>query len=225
MSQQEFEKLVRGGDLCAVKEFLKQNPEVDPSDDNNYAFRMAASSGFVDMVKFFLEDDHVDPSDDNDYALRYAIEYNRFPVAEVLIKDPRVSWKSCKDAVWRLCTYNKYELLRVLLREKDYVWSTLDATAFKTAVYLGHKECFMAFFEDDIGIGRLTQENLSHLFVISSISGWLDVIQMLLKTGLWKYQEGDDKALVYAKRYEHDDIYDILLKDGRLNFQKGEQYC
>jgi hypothetical protein len=44
---------------------LLSDPRVDPSDENNYAIRLASYYGYLKIVKLLLSDPRVDPSDEN----------------------------------------------------------------------------------------------------------------------------------------------------------------
>src|SRR3989304_5945772 len=66
---QELFKCACKYDQIEVVKLLLQDPKVDPSDQNNYAIRLASRKGHVEVVKLLLQDSRVNPSDHNNEAI------------------------------------------------------------------------------------------------------------------------------------------------------------
>ena len=58
---------------------------MDPSDDNNYAFKRASEDGHHELVKLLLLDYRVDPSEENHYAFKWTFN-NRVDIPVVRIR-------------------------------------------------------------------------------------------------------------------------------------------
>ena len=63
----------------------------DPSVDDNYAIRAAASDGHLEVVKLLLADERVDPTSANNYSVREAAQQGYLEVVGLLLTDKRVS--------------------------------------------------------------------------------------------------------------------------------------
>ena len=78
---------VRKGD---VRNFLVENPEVDPGANDNEALLLAIQIAQSESALVLLDDRRVDPAANDNIALRRAIELRRTSVIERLLKDGRV---------------------------------------------------------------------------------------------------------------------------------------
>jgi hypothetical protein len=77
------------GDFKVISELLN-NPEVDPSSDDNYAIVVASNAGHLKIVNRLLEDPRVDPSANNNEAVILAYTRGRWDVVKRLLEDIRV---------------------------------------------------------------------------------------------------------------------------------------
>ena len=68
-------KFLQKGNLKQIK--LLVDREVDPTIDDNYAFRWAAHFGHLEIVKFLASIPGVDPAAGNNFAICWAIEQSR----------------------------------------------------------------------------------------------------------------------------------------------------
>jgi hypothetical protein len=63
---------------------LLADPRVDPSDEDNDCIKVAASSGYAEVVRLLLADPRVDPSSEGNLALSLAKEYGHEEVVRLL---------------------------------------------------------------------------------------------------------------------------------------------
>lgn len=82
------------GEIEDVKAFLA-DPDIDPSDDDNWAIIVSSHCGYIDIVRLLLDDPRVDPSARNNLAINRASDkahsdnvYN--DIIDLLILDDRV---------------------------------------------------------------------------------------------------------------------------------------
>ena len=85
-----FNTLCRyGGDLDLL-DLLLSDMNLDPSDLDNYAIRIACEHGHLSVVDRLLQDSRVDPSASNNHAIRFASENGHHWVVDRLLQDSRV---------------------------------------------------------------------------------------------------------------------------------------
>ena len=84
------------GEIEFCKTLLSEYPEVDPSADNNKAFRLASEYGQIEVVKWLLQDERVNPFDDDNYAIRWATKNNHPDVVALILNDPRMEASAFK---------------------------------------------------------------------------------------------------------------------------------
>ena len=83
------------GHLDVVNRLLELDGDrrVDPTSQNNYAFKLAAGNGHLDVVNRLLElggDRRVYPTATNNWAIRYAAENGHANIVQLLLDDDRV---------------------------------------------------------------------------------------------------------------------------------------
>ena len=77
-------EITGNGDMI---DLLLSTNEIDPSDNDNEAIRLASEHGHIAVVDRLLQDDRVDPSADNNYAIRMASENGHIAVVDSLLQD------------------------------------------------------------------------------------------------------------------------------------------
>ena len=70
---------------------LLQDSRVDPTAQDNLAFRKAAEKGRIAIVEILLEDPRVDPSAYDNYAILLAAFNGHEEIVKILLQDPRVN--------------------------------------------------------------------------------------------------------------------------------------
>ena len=73
--------------------------EVDPSEDGNYAIRMASINGHTEVVRLLLQDRRVDPSDDNNKSIKWASRNGHTDIVKLLLQDERVKDTLSKEEI------------------------------------------------------------------------------------------------------------------------------
>jgi hypothetical protein len=95
---------------------LLTDPRVDPSYEDNAAFRCAAKRGHLEIVQILLADPRVDPSAYHNEPIRFAAYAGHEEIVRILLADPRVD-PSDKDnyaAEWA-ARRGHAKILRMLL--------------------------------------------------------------------------------------------------------------
>src|SRR5262249_28628481 len=59
-------------------------PRVDPTADDNFAFRMASENGLIEVVKLLLTCPGVNPAVEDNYAIRKAATHGHLKIVELL---------------------------------------------------------------------------------------------------------------------------------------------
>ncbi|KAJ3195195.1 hypothetical protein HDU67_004436, partial [Dinochytrium kinnereticum] len=100
LTLQDMEKFLQCaaafGALPMVKHFI--NLGVDPSTEDNLAFRLSAENGNVEVVKLFLVTPKVNPAADNDHAIRMASENGHVGVVRALLQAPQINPAASNNA-------------------------------------------------------------------------------------------------------------------------------
>uniref|UniRef100_A0A6C0JWC8 Uncharacterized protein n=1 Tax=viral metagenome TaxID=1070528 RepID=A0A6C0JWC8_9ZZZZ len=113
MSLQEFVDACQDGDIKMIASLLL---DFDPSENNNYAIRVASYNGHVDVVKLLLADHRVDPSALDNQAIRAASQEGHLRVVRLLLEDSRVDPSANNnDAIKRAQTYNHLKIANLLI--------------------------------------------------------------------------------------------------------------
>jgi hypothetical protein len=73
-----------------VFKILIQDPNVDPSANNNLLIKMATCNGYIQALNLLLKDSRVDPSAENNLIIRCAGLGGHLAVFERLLQDSRV---------------------------------------------------------------------------------------------------------------------------------------
>lgn len=84
-----FEFAAANGYTDAVRLLLYRG-NIDPSNDHNYAIRVASMNGYTDIVRLLLQNPRVDPTDNYNFAIRIARKNNHIGVVDLLLQEPKV---------------------------------------------------------------------------------------------------------------------------------------
>ena len=82
-----FVELCKKGNLEEIKQFYCNNPTIDISADNEWAFELSCQYGHLEVAKWLLEiKPTINISADNEDAFRYACEKGKLKVANLLLQ-------------------------------------------------------------------------------------------------------------------------------------------
>ncbi len=143
---------------------------VDPSEDFNYAIRMASENGHPEVVRCLLNyraDQRcetiagnalvlpayaVDPSDYTNYAIRFASANGHLKVMKLLLADKRVDPSSKNNCAIRWASKNgHYEVVKLLLATNSVDPSCKNNKAFRLASNNGHYKVVKLLLADQRG--------------------------------------------------------------------------
>lgn len=93
-------------DLLQVVQEILSKPGVDPTDDYNYAIRLAAANGHLEVVQELLSHPYVDPTANNNEAIRKAAAYGHLEVVKLLLSHPAVDPTANGNEAFRMASEN-----------------------------------------------------------------------------------------------------------------------
>ena len=212
--------------LLSTKYLLSLEDDlIDPSADNNYAFRWAAKKGHVEVLQFLMDlgDDRIDPSAEDNYAFRWATKKGHVEVLQFLVdlKDDRIDPSASDNYAFRWAAANGYvEVLQFLMDlEDDRVDpSARDNYSFQGAAANGHVEVLQ--FLIDLGDARIdpsARDNAA--FRWAAVNGHVEVLQFLMDLGDDRIDPsaGDNAAFQLAAVNGHVEVLQFLESLKQLN--------
>jgi ankyrin repeat protein len=119
--QQIQEQFINASELghLEVVTLLLQDPRVDPSASNNYAFQLASNKGHLAVVTLLLQDPRVDPSANNNIPIQWASRYGHLAVVNLLLQDTRVDPSAEDNIAIQHASYNGHlEIVERLLQDE-----------------------------------------------------------------------------------------------------------
>ena len=84
------------GHIYIVK-ILLSNPNVDPSDFNNFSLTLAAKNGNIDVVSLLIKDKRIDPACLENAPIQLAFQNDHIDIVNLLIGNERVKSTLKKD--------------------------------------------------------------------------------------------------------------------------------
>ncbi|CAH6420539.1 Hypothetical protein POVR2_LOCUS186 [uncultured virus] len=95
---------------------------VDPSLDDNQAFKSACSIGQAEVVKLLLADERVDPTADKNDALSQAVLKGRCEIVKLLLADkrvdPRIKHRDISSVLVTACERGYEDMVELLLQDE-----------------------------------------------------------------------------------------------------------
>lgn len=134
-----------------IVKLLLEDEQVDPSDDNNYALKLACESGHLEIVRLLLEDKRVDPSDSyySYDSLAIASEKGHLDIVELLIYDERADPSADNNMSIRLASKNGHlDIVDLLFYDERVDPSDYDDDALYSAVDNNHYEIVKLLLTD-----------------------------------------------------------------------------
>ena len=111
------------------------NALVDPSENDNWAIRIASQNGYVEIVRLLLADPRVDPFATNNWAIRYASENGHIEVVRLLLEDSRVDPSDQNNYAIRCASLNRHlGVVRLLLTDYRVDPSDKPSIIFRSAI-------------------------------------------------------------------------------------------
>lgn len=84
-AQESFETAIKNNNIVKVNDLLN-NPDVDPSLYDNFAFCIACKKGHTRIVKLLLNDERVNPADDDNYSISIAYMKGHKDIVDLLLE-------------------------------------------------------------------------------------------------------------------------------------------
>ena len=108
--QDQFFNACKGGNIKRVRQLLNK---IDPSVNNNAAFREACSRARYAIVDLLLQDSRVDPTDRGNEAFHVACYEGNIRLVKLLLQCPRI------DSFQTYMTYQSFNSVKNFTKEKD----------------------------------------------------------------------------------------------------------
>jgi ankyrin repeat protein len=229
----ELYQAIGENDIDRVR-ILLQNPEVDPTADNNEALRYSSWKGHYEIVQLLLQDPRIDPSAHQNQALINAAVAGRTNIVELLLQDPRVNPSDSKNAAIELASTNGHiDIVRLLLQNPRFTPTGNFNRAIYSAISKGYKDIVLLFAEYPGALISIVNYNLrlnnwtslwklpmmtgafsdsrEDVMVWSAAIGSLPLLQYLINNGADPHYD-NDSALASARHYNHPEIVDYLSR-------------
>lgn len=121
-----FMSLIRNNKLDKALEYLKNNSDIDPSQERNFAIKTIAGENDIEFAKYLLADKRVDPAAHYNSSITIASREGNIEMVKLLLTDERVNpvddWYL--SAFDEACKYDQLEIIKILMeddRVKQYV--------------------------------------------------------------------------------------------------------
>lgn len=241
MSKLNLYQAIQKNDEEAVLKHLEID---DPSSHNNYAIRLAANNGNVNIIKILLKDKRVDHTADNDFAFKKIVEQNiselmplflsrgyfypdekgnevkQFPNGtRIRGRTNYVSAKAQEDAFFEKFSENNMEMLGPLIRElRD---NEFQCGMFDFAIRKKNPELFKFVYQKAIVDRRrdLRWEcSLPSLYETAAECDQAEIIEFIM--GLDeknKFTDNLQKAIDIATKKGHRDALKSIFKNMIFN--------
>jgi ankyrin repeat protein len=215
------EKLFKGakhGILWLIQEALDEG--ADPSMGKNYAIRLAAQYGHLEIVKLLLKDKRVNPAAEYNFAIRWASKHNHIEIVKLLLKDKRVNpaAENNRALFWAAENQNK-DMVKLLLQDKRVLSEDLPSNLKynKELAYLleGFSDYLKPKSEEEIKniiMGMTPNQKLIH----ACDEGLLWLAKEALDEGA-DPATNNNSPINWASRYGYIDIIKLLLQDERTD--------
>jgi ankyrin repeat protein len=178
-----FYDACKNGDLLIAQQLFKENPNIDISIGDEYAFTGACANGHLLVIKWLYEIKHdIDISIDNEYSFRWACSNGHITIAKWLYEiKPDINISANNDfAFQEVCIKGKIDIaqwlvdinsnyrLNVSNGKINYYKILVPIPILNEIIYILNKEiCFICSVnETDI----IT--NCKHIFCTSCITEW-----------------------------------------------------
>jgi hypothetical protein len=133
--------------LSIFKKFTK----VSPSHRLNYAFRIAAKNGHIEILKKLIKtkDSQINPSSRNNYALRWSAEKGNAEIVKYLLKIKGVDPSADFSYSLRVAAENGYlEIVKMLIKHPKTDTIASDHYALRWSIKNNHKEIVSVLMKD-----------------------------------------------------------------------------
>ncbi len=208
-----LKKSIKNNYLNGVKIALEKG--ADPSQEYNYAIRLASNNGHIEVVKLLLQDERVDPSDFNNYAIKKASENGHTEVVRLLLSDLRVDPSDHRNDAIRYASENGHtEVVKLLLSDSRVDPSDFNNYAIRYASKNGHTEIVKLLLQD-----KRVDPSKTYNYAIKKASenGHIEIVKLLLQDERVDPSGFNNYAIRYASENGHTEVVKLLLSDSRVD--------
>jgi ankyrin repeat protein len=189
------------GDTELVANML-QDPQVNPSTNNNSAIMDAAKNGDKEMLAMLLEDGRIDPTYNNNILIRISASTGRLETVEVLLQDPRVDPTALNNYAIRTAITMKYaDVVRLLATVPGVIVPTID-------FYLNGGQV-IPLKQLAMMTGCLSETN-EDLLVWAAAVGSINLVRYLIRLGV-DPTFANNSAVIAADQYHQIEVKNYLL--------------
>ena len=200
------------GLIDEVKRLLDQGE--DPSDDNNWAIRLASRNGHTEIVKVLLQDERVDPSDKDNYAIRMSSNNGYTDIVKLLLQDRRVDPSGGDNYAIGLASKNGHiEIIKLLLQDERVDPSNMNNSPIRLSSANGYTDIVKLLLQDE----RVDPSDGDNEAIRgASINGYIEVVKLLLQDQRVDPSDDDNWSIIMASKNGYIDIVKLLLQDKRV---------
>ena len=200
--------------------YLINDFDIDPSFENNWAFRHAALYGNVSIVESLLCNNRVDPTTNNNEALSWAAQHGHIKVVELLLNDNRI------DPNKTLCNYTNKPLADIA-NDQGYndiakllanygLMSNMDDEEVKKLLSSLSLDKFMSDKQNERVINKLLAKGfldtyINDVFYYACKYGYYDLVKKFYLDNRVDVQANDNDAISQAMYNNHYNIVKLLL--------------
>lgn len=183
---------------------------IDPSAGANIAIYTACQRGNLEAVERLLEDERVDPSAHNNCALEIAIHKFHWKIVVQLLKDPRIGGAVGNEVLVAAASYNRLEIVEILLDELKIDPSENYNLAIQVACTSGCLQIVNKLLEDK----RVDpSDDQNQALRLTCARGHILVLERLLQDDRVDPSDVNNDAL---KKARSRDIVNLLKNDPRF---------
>lgn len=134
---QTFFRATDNDDIEAIRKLLKYTFE-DPSENNDYAIRMASQRGNAEIVRLLLVDKRINPNILDDYPCRIACRNGHTEVVKLLLQNDKVNPANNNNESIMWASANGYiDVVELLLKDKRVDPTAADNSTIVWALQSG----------------------------------------------------------------------------------------
>ena len=201
----------KNGNTNVVKNLLADGANVRMRDDE--ALRTASEKGHLEIVKLLLSYG-ANPRANDDEALKEACKAcpGHVRIVKLLLAHGADVHAEDDEPLMRACEYGGTVLTEILLDHGADIMARGNNEALQKAADSNSIGTILLFTERH----DFTQTELNEALIQAAINGYVNAVRLLLRFGA-RVEQKNDKALAWAKHWDHHRVVRILNENHEKN--------